>query len=281
MTTSDRFPSEPGRTGTTNPPGSTPGVTEKLQDTASRVADTVQGAAAPVLDQAGERASQVADQVMDQATSRLDMGKEYAVETLTGVAQALRQTGQHLREDGSQPTLGQYADTGAQQLERFTGYLRQRDTNQLLSEVESYARRNPTVFASGAFALGLLAARFFRSSGQRSRSIMSGAPSGRFSPLTPSSQPGPRTSTPARPTSSPPSGSQTPQADQYPPGPGSQSSLGTSTSGTGGPPRGPGSASAAGSTSRPSGSPSTRPEPSTGATTPSTDRPQPGTPPRV
>jgi hypothetical protein len=284
MTTSDRFPSGPGRPGTTSPPGSTPGVTEKLQDAASRVTDTVQGAAAPVLDQAGERASQVADQVMDQATSRLDTGKEYAVDTLNGVAQALRQTGQHLREDGSQPTLGQYADTGAQQLERFTGYLRQRDTNQLLSEVESYARRNPIVFVSGAFALGLLAARFFRSSGQRSRSMMSGAPSGRFSSLTPAghlTMAPVAQSTPARPPSSPPSGSQTPQADQHPPGPGSLSSQNASTSGAGGPPRGPGSPSSAGSTSRPSGSPSPRPESSTGGTTPSTDRPHPGSPPRV
>jgi hypothetical protein len=291
MTATERFPSEPRGTGATSPPGSTPGMTEKLQDTASRVADTVQDAAAPVLDQAGERASQVADQVMDQATSRMDLGKEYAVETLTGVAQALRQTGQHLREDSSQPTLGQYADTGAQQLERFTGYLHQRDTNQLLSEVESYARRNPTIFAGGAFALGLLAARFFRSSGQRSqtRSVPGGTPSGSFSPLAPSRQAGTHAGMPPRPTTGqrpgplstapaarniPPSpewspstpgrastgtntGTADPQADQRTPVPGSQPSLGTSAS-------------------RPSGSPPVRPGSGTGATTPDTDRPQPG-----
>jgi len=159
------------------PGAATPGVTEKAQDvasqvvdkaqeTAGRVADKVQQTAAPVVDQASEKAGQVAEKATEQVSSRLDMGKDYAADALTGVAQALRQTGQHLREEGSQPMLGQYADSGAQQLERFTGYLRQHDTDDLIADVESFARRSPTVFAGGAFALGLLAARFFRSSGQ-------------------------------------------------------------------------------------------------------------------
>jgi len=112
---------------------------------------------------------QAAEAVSDQVTSRLDMGKEYLVETMTGVAQALRQTGQHLREEGSQPTLAQYADRGAEQIERVSGHMRQRDASDLIAEVEGFARRQPMVFAGGAFALGMLAVRFLRSSGQSPR----------------------------------------------------------------------------------------------------------------
>jgi len=276
-------------------------VTDKLQDTASRVVDTVQDTAAPVLDQAGERASQVADQVMDQATSRLDMGKELAVETLDSVAQALRQTGQHLREDSSQPTLGQYADTGAETLERFTGYLRQRDANQLLAEVESFARRNPLTFAGGAFAFGLLTARFFRSSARRAQpsSAMGRTASGHFSQLAPPSQfgtstgtvprppmsqhPGPLSSAPAarhipaspdwtpsttgRPSTGTSTGFEDPEDDQLTPIPGSLPSPGRSSSG-----------STAGTRTTPSG---TTPS---GTTTPETmspgqDRPESGSQP--
>jgi len=304
MTTAGRFPNEPRGAGATSPPGSTSGVTGKLQDTAGRVADTVQDAAAPVLDQAGERASQVADQMMDQATSRLDMGNGYAVETLTGVAQALRQTGQHLREEGSQPTLGQSADTGAQQIERLTGYLRQRDANELLSEVESYARRNPVTFAGGAFALGLLAARFFRSSGQRSqsRARSGGSAAGHFSPLTPSRQPStypgttrpPSTGQRPGPLSTAPSARNIPASPEWTPPTAGRGSTSTTTGSSASTPRSteesqsdqrtpiPGSSPSLGtSTSRPAESSPARPRPGTDTANQGTDRPRPGSQPSV
>jgi len=139
-------------------------IVDKVQETASRIAGTNQGGAGQ--GQSGSITDQATEAVSDQVTSRLDMGKEYLVETMTGVAQALRQTGQHLREEGSQPTLAQYADRGAEQIERVSGHMRKRDANALLSEVEGFARRQPMVFAGGAFALGMLAVRFLRSSGQ-------------------------------------------------------------------------------------------------------------------
>jgi len=309
MTASDRFPNQSHGTGTPSNPDPTPGVTERLQQTASRVADTVQDAAAPVLDKAGERAGEVVDQVMDQATSRMDIGKEYAVETLSGVAKALHQAGQHLRDEGAQPTIGNFAETGAQQLERLTGYLRTRDTNQVLSEVESYARRNPTVFAGGAFALGLLAARFFRSSGQSSQSVSttSGASPGRFAPLTPSTStmtdthaatrspmgqpsgglsaaPAARTipatpdwnpSSTAGATTSPRPGTQAPRTDPLTPTPGA------SPSGASTPSRGSGSATPTVSPASRPGSPSNTPETGAGGTPRSTDRPQPDSRPQA
>lgn len=154
------------------------GIVGTVQGAASSASQAALDKAAPLVDAASEKVGDVADQAKDQATSRFEVGKEFAVESLTGIAQALRQTGQHLRQEGAQPTLGGYADTGAEQLERFTGYLRQRDTQQLVSDVEAYARRSPTMFASGAFALGLVAARFFRSSGTRAgASSMGSTPS--------------------------------------------------------------------------------------------------------
>ena len=200
-------------------------VVDKVQQTASRLMGQAQETAAPAVEQADDMRGQVMDQATEQVSSRLDMGKDYAVEALTGVAQALRQTGQHLRQEGAQPTLAQYIDSGAERLERFNGHLRQRSTQDLVTEVETYARRNPTTFAAGAFALGLVAARFFRSSGRR--------PSGSTGMMGGSSQAqawqGPRAQRfegarpPSYPSATPTSPSMTASPDRTPPMPGATS----------------------------------------------------------
>jgi hypothetical protein len=166
MTTSGRQSSE-----------STSTVRDRAHNMAGKVVDTVQEAASRMTgsDQrhdtasgrtGGDQGTPVMEQASEQVTSRLDMGKEYVAETVTGLAQALRQTGQHLREDGSQPMLAQYADRGAEKIEHFGGYLRRRDTSQLVADVEGFARRRPIAFAGGAFALGMLAVRSLRSKSQ-------------------------------------------------------------------------------------------------------------------
>jgi hypothetical protein len=121
------------------------------------------GQQAPVLQQAGQKVSEVADQARTQVMSKLGDQKERAAGSLEGVAQALRQTGQQFRDQNQQP-FGQFAEGAADMVERFTGYLNQRDVHQMVGEVESFARRQPALFLGGAFALGLLAARFLKSS---------------------------------------------------------------------------------------------------------------------
>jgi hypothetical protein len=144
---------------------STSEIRDRAHHMAGQVVDKVQEATGRMMGGDEQRAP-VMDQAAEQVTSRLDMGKDYVVETMTGVAQALRQTGQHLREEGAQPTLATYADRGAEQVERLGGYLRQRDTGQIVTDLEGFARRQPMVFAGGAFALGMLAVRFLRSGSQ-------------------------------------------------------------------------------------------------------------------
>jgi len=153
---------------------STSDIRDRAHHMAGQVVDKVQEAASRMV--GGEQqGAPVMDQAAEQVTSRLDMGKDYVAESVTGVAQALRQTGQHLREDGAQPALATYADRGAEQVERFGGYLRQRDTGQIVTDLEGFARRQPMVFAGGAFALGMLAVRFLRSGGQPPQPSASGS----------------------------------------------------------------------------------------------------------
>ena len=63
-----------------------------------------------------------------------------------------------------------YVDQAADQVERLSEYVRERDVVQIAGDVEKFARREPALFLGGAFVLGLCAARFLKSSAQSSQS---------------------------------------------------------------------------------------------------------------
>ena len=128
--------------------------------------DQAKATAGQVADQAKATAGQVADTARQQVGTRLTSQKDRAAESLGGVAQALRQTSQQLREH-DQAGVTSYVDQAANQIERFSGYLQNRDMGQLVDDVESFARRQPAAFLGGAFLIGLLGARFLKSSRPR------------------------------------------------------------------------------------------------------------------
>lgn len=52
----------------------------------------------------------------------------------------------------------------AEKVEGVSGYFERMDTTALLRDVKGFAKRNPTVFVGGAFALGFAVSRLIRSS---------------------------------------------------------------------------------------------------------------------
>lgn len=76
---------------------------------------------------------------------------------------ALRESGKQL--EGRSSTLASYVTSAASHLEQFSGGIRDRDVNQIVRDVERFARQQPTLFLGGAFVLGVAAARFLKSSG--------------------------------------------------------------------------------------------------------------------
>ena len=150
---------------------------------ASDVAGKAQDAISQVTQQAQTTAGQVTDQAKQQATSQLESQKARAVDSLVTVAQALRQTGQHLHQQ-DQAAVGGYVEQAAERIEGLTNYLRARDVPQLIAETQDFARRQPGLFLTGAVVLGFIGARFLMSSGQRAARRSSYAAGG---PMYPSS----------------------------------------------------------------------------------------------
>ena len=162
--------------GASTPTGGTSGGGDEGKGTTGQAVEQVKDKAGQAADQAKEKAGELKEQAKEQATSRLEGQKGVAVEGLRTLAQAVRQTGQQLREQ-DKAGFAQYADSTADQIERFSGYLRERDVNQLISETESFARRQGPLFLAGAFALGLLGGRFLKSSGRRAQEMSAPADS--------------------------------------------------------------------------------------------------------
>ena len=113
------------------------------------------------------------DRVKDQAAAQLSSQKDRATDTLGSVATAIRQSSQPLR-DNNQEMLASYAGKAADRLEQFSVQLRERDLNELMDEAKQFARRQPALFVGAAFAAGVLAMRFLKSSPGSSRGRRAG-----------------------------------------------------------------------------------------------------------
>jgi hypothetical protein len=106
------------------------------------------------------------DKVRQGATSQLSTQKNRATDGIGTVAQAVRQTSQQLRTQ-QHDTIANYIDQAANQLEQFSTRLRDKDIGELMRDAQQFARRQPAVFIGSAFAIGLLGARFLKSSRDR------------------------------------------------------------------------------------------------------------------
>lgn len=121
-----------------------------------------------VMDQAREQTGQAMEQVRGSAFQMMDQQKHRAADSLGSVASALHQTGDNL-QNGDQDAIGQYAHRAADTVDQFAQQLRDKNVDQLFSEAEQFARREPELFLGGAVLLGLLASRFLKASARRSQ----------------------------------------------------------------------------------------------------------------
>ena len=74
------------------------------------------------------------DRVRSGATAQLSSTKDRATDGLGSLAQAVRQSTQPFREN-QQDTIAQYIEKAADQLDRFSSHLRQRDINDIVDDV--------------------------------------------------------------------------------------------------------------------------------------------------
>ena len=99
----------------------------------------------------------------DRAGSSLGEGRRRAAEQIGGIGGAFHRTGEQLRNE-DQGQFADIADSVGRQMDRAADYLRDSDGRTIARDLESLAPRQPAIVFAGAFALGIVAGRFLKSS---------------------------------------------------------------------------------------------------------------------
>jgi hypothetical protein len=137
------------------------------EETASVAGSGERGGVEPATQQASEKGNGsdtgIVGRVRERAGAQLSTQKDMATEGIGTIARAVRRTTQELR-DQKHDTMAEYVDRAADQLERISARLKNKDIGEMFRDAQNLARRQPVVFVGSAFALGLLGARFFKSS---------------------------------------------------------------------------------------------------------------------
>ncbi|CAN5182411.1 hypothetical protein BH20ACI1_BH20ACI1_13410 [soil metagenome] len=151
------------------------GNKDKGNELADNVSKAVQGdtkAAKDIYKQAKETTGKAADEIYDtaakKASSKIDEQKSNLAAGLADVANNIRQIGESFGDEkqpnGIAKLTTNYGNTLADKVEGFSSYLDDRNLSEMMRDVEDFAHRNPALFLGGAFALGVVAARFLKSS---------------------------------------------------------------------------------------------------------------------
>ena len=149
-------------------------------DTASQITNALQGDTGSIKetfdkakDATGKAAGEAFGQVKEKAATVIGEQKTTLASGIHSVADSIRQVGENLgnSDDNQVAALaGKYGETLAGQVEKFSSYIDDKELKELVRDVEQFARRNPILFVGGAFALGVLAARFLKSSSRNQSS---------------------------------------------------------------------------------------------------------------
>ena len=105
--------------------------------------------------------------VKQKTTSQLNAQKVRASSQLDEIAGNVRRSTERLRSQ-RHDVVAAALERGVDQLERFSAQLRDRDVDELLSDLERFGRRRPALFIGSSFVAGLLLARFAKASGDDS-----------------------------------------------------------------------------------------------------------------
>ena len=110
-----------------------------------------------------DKASTLASGAKDNARAQYDQKKDTALNELENLASALRSVG----EQSGGSMVATAASAAALRIETFSRSLEGKQLDDIVGDVERFARRNPAAFVGTAVAIGFLASRFLKSSSGR------------------------------------------------------------------------------------------------------------------
>ena len=116
---------------------------------------------------AQEKAVELKEQGKSKLGEKLDQRTNEAGVQARKMAQALRRSGEQLSNEGNGQQAAELAENAADRIERLGGYLERTSGEELVRDVEDFARRRPWMIAGMGLVAGLAASRFLKASAER------------------------------------------------------------------------------------------------------------------
>ena len=149
-----------GTGGTSKGPGGT-----SMADLSGQVSGAIREGAREIKEQASnvaESAKGLASQAGEKLLSSVEEQKAVGADFISGMAGAIRRAANEFDRDV--PQAAQYMRLAADQIGTVSDAFRRRDLNQLVADVQGFARRQPTAFLGAAVLAGFAVVRFLKTS---------------------------------------------------------------------------------------------------------------------
>lgn len=144
--------------------GDTEDSMNQTKDQAQGTATTAQEKGQQVADQAKQKASQATDQAKEKASQATEQAQQKADQGMDKAASGLDQAAEMLRQQGEQRggTVASAATTTADKLGSASQYLRDKDSAQLLDDLEALVRSKPVESLLVAAGVGFVLSKILR-----------------------------------------------------------------------------------------------------------------------
>ena len=136
------------------------------QSGTSQGREQMSDAAGQGQDKVRETAQEAKAKAGDSVRQQVDTRSTQAGQQARSIADAIRQSSEQLRSQ-QKGGAAKVLEGSAERTERLGTYLEQSSADEILRDVENFARRQPWLVAAGAFVAGLAASRFLKASSSR------------------------------------------------------------------------------------------------------------------
>lgn len=137
---------------------------DKALGAAGSSADALKGQASQLVDSAKDMASNMASQTTDKLRQTVEGQKNVGADYVGNLADTLRRAAREF--DNDLPMAGSYMRKTASQVENVSDSIRNGNLEDLMQEVQSFARRQPTAFLGMSVLAGFAVVRFLKSSAE-------------------------------------------------------------------------------------------------------------------
>lgn len=163
-----------GSTAPTARTGQAGAASPDLKGDANDLVNEAKTAAGKIADEAMEQVSSLADrakaevgEATDKARSLASDQKDQLAEQMGGVAEAMSRAADELEQKNG--SSAQYARMIADNAEKLSTTIRDKNVDELLSIAQDFGRKQPALFMGAAALLGFAASRFVMASANRGR----------------------------------------------------------------------------------------------------------------